>query len=100
MYFCLSSVLKFSFTAIRFTTKTILNNYTAKPYQFGTFVPGVPVRVIKRSRNLKGTVLPAERCDLVGVKLENVHELFQAFRICAKGVAKLYGSFYYKRRCN
>ena len=26
---------------------------------------------------LKGMVSPAERCDLVGVKLEKVHELFQ-----------------------
>ena len=25
----------------------------------------------------------AERCDLVGVKLEVVHEPFQVFRICA-----------------
>ena len=29
----------------------------------------------------------AEQCDLVD-------ELFQVFRICAKGMAKLYGSFY------
>ena len=37
------------------------------------------------------TVSPAERCDLVGVKLE---KRFQIFRICAKGVAKLYGSIW------
>ena len=42
-----------------------------------------------------GTVSSAERCDLVGMKLEKVHELFQVFRIC---VAKLNGSFYYKRQ--
>ena len=38
-------------------------------------------------RDLKGTVSPAERCDLVGVKLEKVHELFQVCRICGKGLA-------------
>ena len=35
---------------------------------------------------LKGTVSPAKQCDLVGVKLEKVHELFQVCRICGKGV--------------
>ena len=34
----------------------------------------------------KGTVSPPERCDLDGVKLEKVHDLFQVCRICIKGV--------------
>ena len=34
---------------------------------------------------------PFARCDLVRVKLEKVHELFQ---ICAKGVATIYGSIW------
>ena len=34
----------------------------------------------------EGTVSPPERCDLDGVKLEKVHELFQVCRICIKGV--------------
>ena len=29
---------------------------------------------------------PAERCDLVGVRLEKVHKLFQVCRICGKEV--------------
>ena len=37
---------------------------------------------------LKGTVSPAERCDFVSVKLEKVHELFQVYRICGKGVVR------------
>ncbi len=39
----------------------------------------------------KGTASPAERCGFAGMKLGKVHELFQVFRIWAKGVAKLYG---------
>ena len=35
-----------------------------------------------QSTNIKGTVSPPERCDLVGVKLEKVHELFQLSRSC------------------
>ena len=31
-------------------------------------------------RFVEGTVLPAERCDFVGVKLEKVHELFPVCR--------------------
>ena len=40
---------------------------------------------------------PFARCDLVRVKLEKVHELFQ---VCAKGVATIYGSLCNKRRPN
>ena len=43
---------------------------------------------------------PAERCDLVVVKLEKVHELFQVCRICGKGVVfynmAQYGILYHK----
>ena len=35
---------------------------------------------------LKGAVSPAEECDFVSVKLEKVHELFQVWHICGKGV--------------
>ena len=40
----------------------------------------------KQVFNVKRTVSPAQRCDLVGMKLEKVHELFQACHIRAKGV--------------
>ena len=37
--------------------------------------------------SFEGTVIaPADRCDLIGVKLEKVRELFQVCRICGKGV--------------
>ena len=49
----------------------------------------------------KGTVSPAERCDLGGVKFEKVHELFQ---VCweRSGVFYMaqYGLLYHKRLCN
>ena len=47
---------------------------------------------------------PAERCDLVGVKLEKVHKLFQVCRICGKEVVfynmAQYGMLYHKSLCN
>ena len=53
---------------------------------------------------VKGTVSHAERCDLVSVKLEKVHELFQVCRICGKGVTfynmAQYGLLYHKSLCN
>ena len=52
------------------------------------------------SNFLKGTVPPAERCDFVSVKLEKVRGLFQACRICGKGVVLYnmaqYGLLYHK----
>ena len=54
--------------------------------------------------SIKGTVTPAERCDLVGVKLEKVHELFQVCRIYGKGVVFYnmgqYGLLNHKSLCN
>ena len=53
---------------------------------------------------VKGTVLPAERWDFVSVKLEKVHELFQLYRICEKGVVfynmAQYGLLHHKSLCN
>ena len=40
------------------------------------------------------TVSLAERCDFGCVKLKKVHKLFQVLRICARGVAELYGSIW------
>ena len=52
----------------------------------------------------KGTVSPPERCDLDGVKLEKVHELFQVCRSCIKGVTfynmPQYVLLYDQRLCN
>ena len=49
-------------------------------------------------------MLPAERCDFVGVKLEKVREVFQVCRICGKGVVfynmAQYGLLYHKSLCN
>ena len=59
---------------------------------------------ISNSPDPKGTVSPAERCDLVGVTLKKVHDLLQVSRICGKGVVfynmPQYGLLYYKRLCN
>ena len=48
---------------------------------------------------IKGTLSAAERCDLVGVKLEKVHELFQVFAFVPKewqNYTAQFGSFYTK----
>ena len=53
---------------------------------------------------IKGAVSPPERCDLVEVKLEKVHELFQVSRICSKEVVFYnmahYGLLHDKSLCN
>ena len=58
----------------------------------------------QNSTVVKDTVSPAERYDFVSVKLENVHELFQVYRICGKGVVfydmAQYGLLYHKSLCN
>ena len=38
---------------------------------------------------LNMNVSPVERCDLVGVKLEKLHELFHVCHICTKGIKSL-----------
>ena len=44
---------------------------------------------------VKGTASPAERCDLSGVKLKNVHGFFFKFvLIYAKGAVKICGSLW------
>ena len=52
----------------------------------------------------KGIVSLPERCDLVGVKLEKVHEFFQVCCICWKGVVfhnmAQYGLLYHKSHGN
>ena len=55
-------------------------------------------------KHFNGTVSLAERCDFVGVKVENVHKLFQVCRICGKGVVfynvAQYGILYHKSISN
>ena len=60
--------------------------------------------IIMKYINIKGAVSPPERCDLDGVKLEKVHELFQVCRSCIKGVTfytmPQYVLLYDQKLCN
>ena len=47
--------------------------------------------------DIKGTLSPAERCHLVGVKLEQVHQLFVSLSYLSKMAQ--YGLLYDERLC-
>ena len=48
-------------------------------------------------------IAPADRCDLIGAKLEKVHELFEVCLIGGKGLVfynmAQYGLLYHKSLC-